>query len=157
VYCTRSLGSAGNVPQSLGAPDRRSRIISTDPDHVFHSRVVQLSARLKNEITSQFEKIISEWIGQPVVYSAGFGARTYLRNATFAAHVDRKYTHALTRTAKHRTARACACARTLSELRTTRAWSACLCRVVLSAQGTTPTSPLQSSTSISRLRRTGRW
>lgn len=85
------LRSVGNVPQDLGAPDRRSRIISTDPDHIFHSRVVQLTSELKNEITSQFEKIISEWIGQPVVYSAGFGARTYLRNATFAAHVDRAF------------------------------------------------------------------
>ena len=29
----------------------------------------------------------------PLTYSAGFGARTYLRNATFAAHVDRYDTH----------------------------------------------------------------
>ena len=88
-----ALVRVGGVPQSLGAPDRRSRIISTDPDHVFHSRVVQLPGTLKNMITATFERLISEWIGQPVVYSAGFGARTYLRNATFAAHVDRYDTH----------------------------------------------------------------
>lgn len=28
-----------------------------------------------------------------MIYSAGFGARTYLRNATFAAHIDRFDTH----------------------------------------------------------------
>ena len=87
------LRSVDNIPQNLGAPDRRSRIISTDPDHVFHSRVVSLAGKLKNRITEDFEQLISEWIGQPVVYSAGFGARTYLRNATFAAHVDRFDTH----------------------------------------------------------------
>lgn len=61
-----NLNRVDNIPQNLGAPDRRSRIISTDPDHVFHSRVVGLAGRLKNKITEDFEKLISEWIGQPV-------------------------------------------------------------------------------------------
>ena len=48
---------------------------------------------LKNEVSATFNRIIAEWVGMPLTYSAGFGARTYLRNATFAAHVDRYDTH----------------------------------------------------------------
>jgi hypothetical protein len=92
-YMQGQLKAVKDVPKDLGAPDARSRIISKDADDVFHSRVTNMPQHLKKSISDHFEKAIGEWIGMPLTYSAGFGARTYLRNATFAAHVDRYDTH----------------------------------------------------------------
>eukprot|EP01051_Picozoa_sp_SAG22_P017747 SAG22_NODE_2810_length_2190_cov_1.417025_3_plen_69_part_01 len=57
----------------MGAPDRRSRIISTDKDGVFHTRVTSVPPGLREKIHTHFAAVIAEWVGQPVVYSAGFG------------------------------------------------------------------------------------
>jgi hypothetical protein len=79
------LAAAGGDPRGIGAPDRRSRIISKDAQNVFHTRISSISTALKQRITTHFQGLISEWVGHPLVYSAGFGIRSYLRNATFAA------------------------------------------------------------------------